>query len=414
MASATIASMDAVLKQHYMPLRVENMVYSDEPFLAWLPKYTKFGGKNLPVPVQYGVTKGRSAAFATAQANAAPSSFEDFVLTRVKDYSVAHIDNETMEASMGDKNAFLQATVTEINGAIRAITRSLASALPRSGSGSIGRLTGTPSTTLTLANTADIANFEVGMTLVASDTTNGDGGVLLDAGASTVEITDIDRDAGTMTVTPDASGLTTAWATGDYLYVQGDAQNNSTALKVSGLEAWFPSTAPTSTSFFGVDRTSDVTRLGGIRYDGSSQTIEEGLKSCAARVHREGGRPTNVWMNPEEWVKLEKELAGRVRYDVVRSSNGKMGFKVLTLATSRGEMKVGADHNFPMGKAYMLQRDTVKLYSLGKAPKILTYGDGAGRYLRISDEDGVEVRVGYYAQFGCRAPGYNAVITLPS
>ncbi len=413
MASATVTSMDAVLKQHYVPMRVENMVYKDEPFLAWLPKYTKFGGKNLPLPVQYGVIKGRSVGFTTAQDNASPSSFEDFVLTRVKDYAIAHIDNEAMEASMGDRNAFLQATVTEVNGAIRAATRSLASALPRSGSGSIGAISNSsPTTSITLSETSDVVNFEVGMRLIASTT---DGGSVRSL-TSYTEITDINRDTGVLTVSPDVSGLTGGpWAAADFLYVQGDAQDGaSTGSKVSGLAAWFPETAPTSTAFFGVDRTSDVTRLGGIRYDGSSMTIEEGLKSCAARVHREGGRPDTVWMNPEEWVKLDKELTGRVRHDIVKSSNGKIGFKAITLTTSRGDMRVAADHNIPMGKAYMLQRDTVKLYSLNQAPRILTYGDGAGRYLRRSAADGVEVRVGYYAQFGCRAPGYNAVITLPS
>ena len=409
MASLDISSMDAVLKQHYMAQRVENMVYKDEPFLAWLPKYTKFGGKNLPIPIQYAVIGGRSQDFLTAQTNAKASKFEDFVLTRVHDYAVAHIDHEAMMASMGDRNAFLQATVTEINGAIRAATRSLASALPRSGSGSIGVLTGSPSTTLTLADSEDIVNFEVGQVLVASA---ADGGAL--GSTETVEITAIDRDAGTMTVTPDASGLTHAWVSGDYLYVQGDAQNAGSALKVSGLSAWLPASAPGATQFFGVARNVDATRLGGIRYDASSMTIEEGLISAAARVHREGGRPDTVWMNPEEWVKLAKELGSRVVHDIVQSSNGKLGFRSIVLATSKGTLDVVADHNFPMGVAYMLDRGSWKLYSLGEAPQLLTYGDGAGKFLRRSAADGVEVRVGYYAQLGCSAPGYNARITLPS
>jgi hypothetical protein len=411
MAALDITSMDAVLKQHYMPLKVENMVYKDEPFLAWLPKYTKFGGKNLPIPIQFAVPAGRSAAFATAQANAAPSEFEDFVLTRVHDYAIAHIDNEAMEASMGDANAFLQATVTEINGAIRAATRSLASALPRAGTGSIGRIKAAtnPTTTIELADPEDIVNFEVNMVLVASET---DGGAL--GSAETTTVTAVDRTDGILTVATDVDGLTHDWEPGDYLYVQGDAQNGGTAQKITGLAGWFPSADPGATSFFGVDRSVDPTRLGGVRYDASSMSLEEGLLSAAARVHREGGRPDIVWMNPEEWIKLAKELGSNVTYNNIESSNGKIGFRTIKLVTSRGEMDVAADHNFPMGVAYMLQKDTVKLYSLGEAPKILTYGDGAGQYLRRSAADGVEVRVGYYAQFGSTAPGYNCRVTLPS
>lgn len=410
MSSLDITSMDAVLKQHYMQSRVENMVYKDEPFLAWLPKYTKFGGKNLPIPIQYGVVSGRSRDFATAQTNAGPSKFEDFVLTRVHDYAVAHIDHEAMMASMGDKNAFLQATVTEINGAIRAATRSLASALPRSGSGSVGVISGTPTTALQLADPEDIVNFEVGDTLVASA---ADGGAL--GSAETAVISAIDRDAGSMTLATDVSGLTHAWVNGDVLYRQGDAQNAaSSPLKVTGLAGWLPASAPGATQFFGVARNTDVTRLGGIRFDGSDMTIEEALISAAARVHREGGRPDTVWLNPEEWVKLAKELGSRVVHDIVQSSNGKIGFRSIVLMTSKGPMDVVADHNFPMGVAYMLDRGSWKLYSLGEAPQLLTYGDGAGKFLRRSAADGVEVRVGYYAQLGCSAPGYNARITLPS
>jgi hypothetical protein len=411
MASLDITGLDSVLKQHYLPLKVQNMVYDDEPFLAWLPKYTKFGGKNLPIPIQFAVPAGRSASFATAQANATASEFEDFLLTRVSDYAVAHIDNEAMEASMGDANAFLQATVTEINGAIRAAQRSLASALPRAGTGSIGviKAATNPNTTIELATPSDITNFEIGMTLVASA---ADGGAL--GSAETTVVTHVDRTDGILTVATDVDGLTHDWEPGDYLYVQGDAQNGGTKVKVTGLDGWFPSSDPSSTAFFGVDRSVDPTRLGGVRYSAANMSIEEGLISAAARVQREGGRPDVVWMNPEEWVKLVKELGSNITYNNVESSNGKISFRAIELVTPRGTMNVLSDHNFPMGVAYMLQKSTVKLYSLGEAPKILTYGDGAGQYLRRSAADGVEVRVGYYAQFGSTAPGYNCRITLPS
>ena len=58
----------------------------------------------------------------------------------------------------------------------------------------------------------------------------------------------------------------------------------------------------------------------------------------------------------------------------------------------------------------MLQMDVWKLYSLGKAPKILD-SDGL-KFLRDSTADSVEVRVGYYAQLGCRGPGYNVRVAL--
>jgi hypothetical protein len=60
----------------------------------------------------------------------------------------------------------------------------------------------------------------------------------------------------------------------------------------------------------------------------------------------------------------------------------------------------------------MLQLDVWKLYSLGKCPRILD-SDGL-KMLRESSADAVQVRVGYYAQVGCRAPGWNVNVLLQS
>ena len=58
----------------------------------------------------------------------------------------------------------------------------------------------------------------------------------------------------------------------------------------------------------------------------------------------------------------------------------------------------------------MLTKDTWKLYSLGAAPKILD-SDGL-KMLREASADSVEVRVGYYAQLGSNAPGFNGIVKL--
>jgi hypothetical protein len=52
----------------------ENLVYKNNPFMAMIKKNTDFGGKYKPVPIQVGVSQGRSAVFATAQANQTAAS----------------------------------------------------------------------------------------------------------------------------------------------------------------------------------------------------------------------------------------------------------------------------------------------------------------------------------------------------
>ena len=136
----------AALKQHYTNERIENMVYKDNPFLAMVSKYEQFGGENLKLPIKYGIPQGRSADFTQALANKTNSQLKAFLLTRTSNYSLADIDNETLEASKGNANAFMEAAVFAIDGSIQAATRSLAIALYGNGAGSIGKVSAVDST----------------------------------------------------------------------------------------------------------------------------------------------------------------------------------------------------------------------------------------------------------------------------
>lgn len=399
--SLDMTSFASALKVHYTADRIENMVYADNPLLAMLPKYEQFGGKNLPIPIIYGNPQGRSAVFATAQANKNNSKLKDFVLTRNQDYSLASISNEVLEASKGNANAFMEAATVEIDGAIQSATRSLAIALYGTGSGSIGQVANSSfaTTVLQLTEPSDVTNFEVGMKLQTS-ATNGGGTVR----SGTLEVVGIDRDLGQVTMSGNLSAGISAIAQNDFVFVQGDYD-----AKVKGLRAWLPDSAPTSSPFFSVDRTADVTRLAGVRYDASAMPIEEGLISAAARVAREGGKPTHCFLNYQDFADLEKALGSKVQY-IDMKVNAEIGFRGMVINGPRGPIKCIPDQNCPAGRAFMLQLDVWKLYSLGKAPRILD-ADGM-KMLRESGADAVEVRIGYYAQLGCRAPGWNATVKL--
>lgn len=379
------------------------MVYKDNPLLAMISKMEAFSGKNLPIPIIYGNPQGRSASFSTAQANKTNSQLKDFVLTRAKDYSLASIDNETIEASKGNANAFLEAATTEIDGAINSAARSLAIAMYGTGSGSIGQVdasTTLASTTLQLKSVEDVTHFEVGMKIVASAT---DGGGSVRAG--TLSVVGVDRDLGTVTTSVNLSTGIAAIASQDFIFVQGDYD-----AKIKGLRAWVPDTSPSgSDNFFSVNRSSDATRLAGIRFDGSAMPIEEALVSAAARVAREGGKPDYCFMSYSKFSDLEKALGSKVQYIDLKAT-AEVGFRGIQISGPRGLIKVIPDQNCPNDRAFMLQMDVWKLYSLGKAPKILDT-DGL-KMLRDSNADSVEIRVGYYAQMGCRAPGWNASVKL--
>ena len=399
-----LTAMNAALKELYDGQVVENLVYSDNPFLAMIPKKTDFGGKYKPIPIITGVSQGRSATFSNAQGNQSPVQIQSFLLTRVSDYSLATIDNQTMLASRTDKMSFLEGAKLVVDGAFRSITNSLASALFRSGTGSIGQVGSVSTGVITLSNPADVVQFEVNQTLQANAT---DGGT---PRAALGYVIAVNRSAGTVTVSATglggSAGTPASWAPADYLLVQGDVN-----AKVKGLAAWLPTSAPTAgDNFFGVDRSQDVTRLAGIRYDGSAQSIEESLIDSSSLLAREGGKPDVCITNFASYAALEKSLGSKVQY-VDMKGPADIAFRGIMVNGANSMIKVFPDRNCQPQKAYLLQMNSWTLNSLGDAPQILRYGDGL-EMLRVANADAGEVRIGYYANLACNAPGYNANVTL--
>lgn len=411
-----ITTFDSALKELYTKDKVEKLVYSNYPLLASIPKQTDFVGKNYVVPVYYGNPQGRSATFTRAQASGLRDNSKtvDFSLTRVKDYGIVTIDAETMEASSNDKGAFLKARETEIDGIISSLSTSLATQIVRGGWGDIGRVGSFATTTITLASVADVVNFEVGQELVVAAAANT--GNIRAVGTSTngLYITGINRDTGVLTFgfdVDDATNGIPAIANSDYIFARGDRDEASSPvmLRMVGLDAWVPVTAPTATSFLGVDRTRDVTRLGGLRRDVTSLPIEEALLDGAAYASREGAKPDSYFMNPMRYVDLVKALGSKVQYVDVQASEN-VGFRGITIQGPMGAIKVLADPTIPTDRCYGLTTSSWELKSLGDLIRPLN-SDGL-EMLRMSTRDGYEVRYGYYANLACHAPGKNIVLSI--
>lgn len=295
---------------------MDNLVYADNPTLAFIPKGSDFGGKYKPIPIITGVSQGRSSLFVNAQGNQSPVQMQSFLLTRATDYSIATIDNQTLLASKTDKMSFIEGSKVVIDGAIQALTLSLASAMFRSGTGSIGQISGSVSSgVITLTDPNSVVQFELNQVLQANAT---DGGATPRSALGYVVA--VNRSGGTITVSTSMGGAPASpasWSSTDFLLVQGDLN-----AKIAGFAAWLPATAPTSTDlFFGVNRSADTWRLGGGRYGYNSsgvnvanQSIEEGLIDASSLLAREGGKPTHCPMNYASWAGFEKGLGAKVQY----------------------------------------------------------------------------------------------------
>jgi hypothetical protein len=405
-----MTSFAGALKARFAKDFVESMAYKDSPLMAMLTKNEDFGGEKWVQPVMYEDVHARSATFSQAQtlSTSEESKIARFEVTRVKDYGVITVDGELIEASKKDQDAFWKGTTTKIESIMRATAQSAKISLYRKGWGSIGTVsTPTASTTLTLTNKQDIVNFGKGMVVVYSASEAGH--VLLDSGESQTVVS-VDRNAGTLVMSANVTGIA-AIADGAHIFVKGDREDSATPTrkKIAGLEDWIPQTAPASTSFFGVDRTLD-TRLGGCRLDSTSPllNLEEALIEGATLCNREGGSPDYAFMNPQKVGDLIKLLGSKVSY--VDVAVGKMGFRGLEVHLPTGTVKVIGDRFCPVDRAFLLQMDTWALGSLGGIPRILNHDSLES--LRQASDDGIEIRVGYYGNLYCKAPGWNCNIKV--
>lgn len=415
--SFDLGAANAALKELYDDQKIANLVYKNNPFLAMVPKMEEFGGKYMPIPLIVNTSQGRSATFSSAQTNQTAATVESFALTRASNYSIAQIDNQTMLASKTDKMAFINGATVVIDGAIRALTNSLATQIFRDGSGTIG-VVGTGSTLgqIKLSNASDVVNFEVNMTLEAYTANVLCTGVTGSSSVSTVYVVAVNRTTGVVSVSNAMGGAAGAglgsWTAtiGSTLNVVGD-RTASAGFALKGLAAWIPTVAPTSgDNFFSVDRSTDPTRLAGVRFDGSSQSIEEAVIDASLLVAREGGTPDVCIMNFASYAALEKSLGAKAQY-ISFDGPAKLYYPGILINGAAGQIKVFPDRSCPAKTAYLLQMDTWKLYSLGPAPHIAKYADGL-EMLRVYNSDAAELRVVSYANLGCNAPGFNAVVQL--
>ena len=397
------AVFEPVLKELYPQGSVERALYIDNPLLGMIPKKNNFQGELAKIPIQYARSQNRSANFTDAQSRGAANKYAAWLLTMKRNYGFADIDNLTIESSKTNKGAFVEALSEAMTGAIDGLARNINIDLYRDGNGRVGQRGSDAASVTTLTQEQDITSLEVGQVLVASP--NIDGSSLR---SGTITITSVDRDAGTFSYT----GTITGYADNDYLFFQGDIGS-----KISGLGEWIPDQAPASTPFYGVDRSIDSTRLGGVRFpEGANYSVREALFRASVRLHREGGMPDYTFMNPDNYAALLSELESDALYDKAQAKtfgnvDYGISYNALVVHGPRGTIKVISDRDCPVGKSYMLTMKTLEMWSIGEPVRVFDL-DGTPM-LRQPTSDGVEIRCFSYSNLVVKDPGKNAVITLP-
>lgn len=401
--STTFAS---ALKTLYPTWALQNAVFRNNPFLALVSKETDFGGDFKKIPLQIGAPQNTSADFSVAANSGSSllttSTLRAWLLTRARKYALIEISNETMLASQGKENAFIEAVKLETDGGLRSISNQLGLDIFGDGSGVVGRLSATSgvTTSITLANPTQATTLEIGALLRFS---------ALGTGASmktgTLQITSINRSTGVIGLSASGATLTPVLAVNDYVYISGNQ-----AACVAGLSGWLPSTAPSGgDSWFSVDRSVD-SRLYGNYLDQSSAPIEEGLLQIDQVIYNSGGAATHIILNPVDYTNLAKSLGSRVVYEAL--SIGDVGFQTYKIQGMSGPLTVLADRSCPLSNGFVLQMDTWKMNSLGQMVEIYN-GDGLSM-LRSTTSDSVRAQIAFYGNLSCSMPAWNGRVLLAS
>ena len=415
---------------------MKDLVFNRNPALALIEKdesESGLAGKYFPVPVIADTGAGRSANFGNAQSYQTAPVTVEFNVTRVQNYSLATLTGDFLRASAQNIGAFMPGAELNVKAAFQSIGNDLAHDIFSDGSGvrgSYGVGAGSISSgVITLDNIGQVYQFAVNMALV-SFSISGLTPTQSTAAAIGYVIA-VDTSKGTITVSATqggAAGVPSNWSTAfPYLAQVGDVNfvsnglSSANMLKIAGFGAWIPSAAPSgSDNFFGVNRSTSPTKLAGLRFDGSGESIQDALIDAVNQLSANGseaGDPDFIFINPVSYQTLVKQLTSQGVYQMIKAKINEdvsISFKALVLPTANGEVAILQDRNCPSQTAYIITLKTWKLRTLGKCPQFLTYPgfyDQLG--IPVPGSDAIQLQIGYYGNLTNCAPGANAVVSLP-
>ena len=136
-----------------------------------------------------------------------------------------------------------------------------------------------------------------------------------------------------------------------------------------GLGAWNPITAPTSTLFLGVNRTTNIVGLSGWRFQGGGAAYENTLTNAYARMCSVGVKMDRTYLNPIDWAQFANTQTNKVIIDKAKTpsmSTPELSFESLTMMSPKGPVKIMADITIPQGYARICELKHLTLRSNGK------------------------------------------------
>lgn len=310
-------------------------------------------------------------------------------------YGSIEVDGQLFEQAAEDYQSFINV----VDGEIRGLKKDLANDLNRQvygdGSGKIGVVVSVTGQVIEVDTTHF---FEEGMTLDAVDPADGS----KDNGAGHLEVTSIDEDASTITVTGTIGAGVTA---GDYL-VRASNGTNSYGKEWTGLAA----IVADDTELHGIDPAdypiwkSTVSALGSV---GTPGTLTElALINLVQKVDKKGGDVDVMLASPGVFNAYWDLLQGLRQFTNGAQLQG--GQRSFSFDAAGKQIKFISDYAAPKGTLYALS--TKELVVNRKKDWAWMDRDGS-MWSRVADTDAYEARIFQYSQLGTYRRNAHAVLS---
>jgi len=410
--SVDLTTWNDALYIHYDNDKLYNLCDFQNPAVQTLDKDESFPGRSASQGLIYQIGGGGSASYALSLANTLASIPEEFVgILRKKMYEIAVLDNDTIEASASDKGAFAK-TIDEIDRKMQAAANRVESRIFRGRGGWIGRIAnGTDvsnAAVITLDDKADAFNFYKGQQICFGET-DGTSGSLRDSGEA-LTVLSVQRTDGTVTVDGDLDDIA-AIADTDYIFTEGDFGQC-----ITGMFDWvsFDRTI-LGDSFYGVTRSDDPDRLGGLYYDGTGEPLWETLTQVCGLLGNAiggGGHDLVAYMHTSVLTEMVLAAQGKMVLDPTTLGSSRMvDMGVKTFAVTVGAHRVTLMPTWACRTDRMMvtKKGIWKLKSNGSFPKFL---NRTGVLHAMEGEDSYMAKVGGYGNLFCKAPGWACAVKL--
>lgn len=415
----------AALKKLYGADRKKALAYQKKILFPLIQKDGTGEGSSFEQYVRTRQPGGGSGTWSKARTRNTTSKHHVLSITQTAVWQRAAV-NYRLFTQAKSARATMYKVSKEFDEALDALGAKIERRLFRGRTGKIGKISAdsdVTTATITLDDRADVWNFAPGEVIVLSST-NG-GGTLRNAGA-TIEVLSVDEVLGTVTFTGNVTAGIAAAAAGDTMFIDGDwsAANDICA---SGLEDWLPvdgRDAALAAAFYGLTRSGDPNRLGGIFVDGDD--VAGDLNDQLIRLFSEMGRFSNTpdyLVVPTDAVTELQSIWQASNLPFVEASvNHEEGALTITGLASGVQVRIGqykvtmlGSNACPSNRIYALDTSTWTIHHTGEGVPFFLNEDIEGHLLSL-EKDGTEPEVAAYMgalfNLGCEAPGANGVLKV--